>query len=304
MRFRTLVDNIPTFFRVIQSIEKLQKRCYIKFTETNMQIICNHDSNEGGIQVWSQIKVSSLFSDYRIQSTANNEIIMRVSPEALVSALRSAAPNVTGSGGTGGNVGSIETDEVIMKLAKKNDQAVLSFEIKGFSGSGRRVRLTQDVRVDVEKIEALKLNEPMCPEPDIRDIVSPPLVKLRTIVDRMKGMADFLTFRANHSGHMKLEISSDMVRVETEWKSLSAPNMNNLASQDQDQETEKDPDKFFSVVVSIRSFLKFLSSHVISSTTIACICQNHCLILYVYIGDVADAGGVLTYYVPAIIEDD
>ncbi|THU76544.1 hypothetical protein K435DRAFT_899285, partial [Dendrothele bispora CBS 962.96] len=120
---------------------------------------------------------------------------MRVLPEALISALRSAAPNVTGSGSTGGNVGSIETDEVIMKLAKKNDQAVLSFD-KAFSGSGRRGRLTQDVKVDVEKIETLKLNEPMRPEPDIRDIVSPPLVKLRTIVDRMKGMADFLTFRA------------------------------------------------------------------------------------------------------------
>lgn len=34
------------------------------------------------------------------------------------------------------------------------------------------------------------------------------------------------------------------------------------------------------------------------------ICQNHCLILYVYIGDVADAGGVLTFYIPAIIDDE
>ena len=27
------------------------------------------------------------------------------------------------------------------------------------------------------------------------------------------------------------------------------------------------------------------------------------MILYVYIGDVADAGGVLTFYIPAIIDD-
>lgn len=33
------------------------------------------------------------------------------------------------------------------------------------------------------------------------------------------------------------------------------------------------------------------------------ICQNHCAILYVYIGDVADAGGVLTFYIPAVIDD-
>jgi len=38
---------------VIQAIEKLQKKCIIKFTETNMHIICNSEANEGGIQVWS-----------------------------------------------------------------------------------------------------------------------------------------------------------------------------------------------------------------------------------------------------------
>ena len=77
------------------------------------------------------------------------------------------------------------------------------------------------------------------------------------------------------------------------------------------------------VLVSHKCLLKFLSSHVISTTTIACvytacpclypsadtcdivgICENHCMILYVYIGDVADAGGVLTFYIPAIIDDD
>jgi HUS1 checkpoint protein len=37
---------------------------------------------------------------------------------------------------------------------------------------------------------------------------------------------------------------------------------------------------------------------------IACagICENHCLIMYVYIGEVDDAGGVLTFYIPAILD--
>ena len=88
-----------------------------------------------------------------------------------------------------------------------------------------------------------------------------------------------------------------------------------------------DPDQMFTVLISTRSFLKFLNSHVVSTTTIACkflskamhicpfelfllpsfptgLCQHHCVILYVYIGDVADAGGVLTFYIPAIIDDE
>ena len=43
----------------------------------------------------------------------------------------------------------------------------------------------------------------------------------------------------------------------------------------------------------------FPSSDVLPSIGI---CQGHCVILYVYIGDVADAGGVLTFYIPAHID--
>jgi len=59
-----------------------------------------------------------------------------------------------------------------------------------------------------------------------------------------------------------------------------------------------DMDKSFTVRLSVRAFLKFLSVHVVSSTTIACVCEHHCMILYVYIGDAAEAGGVLTFYIP------
>lgn len=34
------------------------------------------------------------------------------------------------------------------------------------------------------------------------------------------------------------------------------------------------------------------------------LCHNHCAILYVYIGEIADAGGVLTYYIPTVIDGD
>jgi HUS1 checkpoint protein len=55
-----------------------------------------------------------------------------------------------------------------MKLAKKNDQAVLSFEISGLTRLGRRVRVVHDVRIDVMRPgDVDKLSEPLCPEPDV-----------------------------------------------------------------------------------------------------------------------------------------
>lgn len=106
-----------------------------------------------------QVKVQSLFTDYRIQSNSNNEITVLTSPEALLLALRSAW-----------NPTSLEsTPETVMKLAKKNDQAVLSFEISGPMSSGRTFRVGHDVRIEVMKpSDVKKLTEPMCPEPDVR----------------------------------------------------------------------------------------------------------------------------------------
>jgi HUS1 checkpoint protein len=109
----------------------------------------------------SQIKIESIFNDYRIQSNASNEITMAISSEALLAALRSASTSSTSST-------AYQADEIVMKLAKKNDRAVLKFEIMGTTTVGRRVKVTHDVLVDVLKPhEVARLVEPLCPEPDV-----------------------------------------------------------------------------------------------------------------------------------------
>lgn len=92
---------------------------------------------------------------------------------------------------------------------------------------------------------------------------------------------------------------------------------------------EVDKDEYFNAIVHVKSFLQFLSSHVVSHTTIASkssllpwlysalrwknglrklilwrsagICEGHCLIMYVYIFEGDDHGGVLTFYIPAAV---
>jgi HUS1 checkpoint protein len=56
-----------------------------------------------------------------------------------------------------------------MKLAKKNNLPVLSFEIFGTTHMGRRVKVAHDVRIEVMKpADVAMLTEPRCPEPDVR----------------------------------------------------------------------------------------------------------------------------------------
>lgn len=56
-----------------------------------------------------------------------------------------------------------------MKLAKKNGHAVLTFEINGLTRVGRRVKVSHDVKIEVMRPQDVaRLNEPLCPEPDVR----------------------------------------------------------------------------------------------------------------------------------------
>ncbi|TDL25549.1 cell cycle checkpoint [Rickenella mellea] len=296
MRFRASIVNVLTFSRIMQSIERLQKKCIMRFTEERMDIICNEDT-DGGIQVWSQVKVDTLFEDYRIQSNANNEISLALAPEALLQALKSA----------------MDASEVVMKLAKKNNHAVLNFSIVGMSHQQKRVLVSHDVRIDVLlPSDVAKLKEPLCPEPDIH-IILPPLQKLRTVVDHMRQMSDVMMIEANHLGDLKISVENDDVMVDTKWTKCTIPTMGESIhvtfdsltlepTQDADRE-EPEPSRLFYVCLSIRSFIKFLSSHVVSTTTIACICEQHCIILYVYIGEAGDNGGVLTFYIPTRLND-
>ncbi len=162
MRLRTRIEHVLAFSRtwllqqeptllmhslgIMQTVEKLTKQCVMKWSPEELQIICAGE-NEGGVQIWSYVvcdmaniwpsltvvnrkfKVAScvysfalvwplwqasLFADYRIQSNANNTINMEVSTEPLCQALRSAQ----------------SSPDVIIKLAKKNDFAVLTFDVQ------------------------------------------------------------------------------------------------------------------------------------------------------------------------------
>lgn len=138
-----------------------------------LHIICKESlggsEGDSGIQVWSQVKASTLFTDYRIQSNANNEISLLLSSEALLFALKAVASGFGSGTSSGiGSSGGFEASDVVMKLAKKNDLAVLTFEVALQSRLGREAAVSHDVRIEVQRpADIERLKEPLCPEPDV-----------------------------------------------------------------------------------------------------------------------------------------
>jgi len=167
---------------------------------------------------------------------------------------------------------------------------------------GKEVKVTHDVKIMVMKPpEVALMKEPLCPAPDVH-IILPPLQKLRTVVDRMRALSDVVGISANRAGQLKLSIQTQRIKVDTIWSNLTIPNIGqNDQAPDQGQNAV-DLEQYHSVLVSVRSLTRFLNAHLISTTTIACICSRHCIIMYVYIGEVGNAGGVLTFYIPALLD--
>jgi HUS1 checkpoint protein len=54
-------------------------------------------------------------------------------------------------------------------------------------------------------------------------VLLPPLNKLRTIVERLRPMANVLAFRANNNKKLQLSIFTEGVKVDTEWNNCVNP---------------------------------------------------------------------------------
>ncbi|KAK7691189.1 hypothetical protein QCA50_006292 [Cerrena zonata] len=300
MRFRADVSQPMILLQMIQTFSKLQQKCDMMFTETDMHIVCHSDISEGGIYARAQIKVEALFSQYRIQSNADNTIFLSVATDALLIALRSAS-NYSEKASSG--------VDIILRLAKKHDQAVMSMEISGQSRSGKPVRITHDIQIEVFRTDVSeRFAEPLCPEPEVQ-VLLPPIGKVRTVVDRLQVHSDLMLFQADGSGTLQLSATNDDVSVMVEWHKLQNPPLARvLSSQDPDGASqapvERDPEEKYRVLVAFKSFQKFLNSHQLSTHTMASLCQNHALILYVYMGDDAEPNGVMIFYIPAVMEGD
>lgn len=142
-------------------------------------------------------------------------------------------------------------------------------------------------------------------------IVLPPLTALMHTTYQMGKISQTIKISANRAGHLSVRAESDAANVQTDWTDLKVPE---VGEDPQASEAEQvDKMAFETVALDQKSFLKFLNSHVIANTTIACmltplfstplatlslvtaICKNFACICYVYIGAGPAGGGVLTY---------
>ncbi|BEI93921.1 uncharacterized protein CcaverHIS019_0603800 [Cutaneotrichosporon cavernicola] len=285
MRFRTRISNVALLHKIVRSLAALAKVCVVRLSPDSVHFIVPGNEGRDGVQVWSQVKVPTLFDHFRIESNNNNEIWLEVNLDALLKVLRSAdTSSGIANGGRGGNT-TLSDADVMVKLNKLDGRPVWTFEISGRTPQGNPITITHNVTVHIISSRRQKeLTEPLCPPPD-----------LKTIVSRLGHLAEDVTLAANHNGQLDLRVKANGVQMSTTWNNLRIP-----TTADAEDTDPHPPEQMFSTTISIRGFQKFLTSHYVSGVAIACICEGHCVIAYVYIGgEIDEAGGVLTFFLPA-----
>uniref|UniRef100_A0A3P9P0A6 Checkpoint protein n=1 Tax=Poecilia reticulata TaxID=8081 RepID=A0A3P9P0A6_POERE len=148
------------------------------------------------------------------------------------------------------------------------------------SSVGRVV--THDVPVDVIPRRLWQeFQESGVPDFDV-SVYLPPLKTMKSVVDRMKNLSNFLVMEANLNGDMNLKIQTDLVSVTTHFKDLGNPS--------------RDPEVMAEVTVDIRKLLQFLMGQQVNPSKALCniVHQNvvHLVLLH---EDVS-----LQYFIPAV----
>ncbi|XP_062377107.1 checkpoint protein HUS1 isoform X2 [Sardina pilchardus] len=229
--------------------------------------------------MWCELLQVNFFDEYQIEGVAPdaNEICLELAPENISRALKTAQ-----------NAKSVK-----IKLTKKHCPCLtLAAELPSLSSVSRIV--THDIPVDVIPRRMWHdFKEPSMPDFDV-SIYLPPLKTMKSVVDRMKNLSNYLVIEANLSGEMNLKIETDLVSVTTHFKDLGNPPWGDEASQSGGQ--RRGAEAMAHTRVDIRKLQQFLAGQQVNPSKAMCnIVHKRIVHLILLHEDVS-----LQYFIPAV----
>ena len=218
---------------------------------------------EKGSQVWSILKLDTVFDSYVVQSASpKNAINLEIPIQALQRALKSALgatsvqlrltkkDNVpmlsltiisntfsSGNGVVSSNTATRGTDEFGDFDFDNMDDVAFGGSTATEAGHERETIITQDVPVKVLSMQSVgHLHEPASPPSDV-NIYLPNLAQVKTISERFTKLAlatqksssssasPRLDLSANMHGSFKISIKTDALSISSRWTGLAHPEL-------------------------------------------------------------------------------
>uniref|UniRef100_A0A6S8CRH6 Checkpoint protein n=1 Tax=Aplanochytrium stocchinoi TaxID=215587 RepID=A0A6S8CRH6_9STRA len=287
MKFRAVLSNdgVKVFLGIAQSLQKLTDECVIHMTEDLFEFRVKPDvNNNSEIQVFAKF-FTEAFTDYHIESKAENKISIVVRVRNLVRAFKSAG----------------QAMEAVFKLTKPDNVpcfSVVASEISTCLGVKQDVPITSIL----SKSGLSEYREPRLPTPDIT-MEFPDPRNVKAILERMKALDRFVHMEASTRGNLVFKVQTEVVSMRTFFSGLDVQQ-----SKSNDDENENDDAMSVRTSNSFRStrrvsvqlnikevlnVLQFASLH--SEKVLLCVVKDQAMVLY---ADLQNSLGSLTYYLP------
>nr|CAG4638221.1 EOG090X0TJE [Chydorus sphaericus] len=277
MKFRgKMIDAncVKAFMGILGSMTKLGKTCVLRITPTHVYFIVRESQTiSSSPLIWCTLEEKHFFSEYTMEglSPADNEIYLEFVADNVVKTL--SALKV-----------STSAKSVKIKLTKKLSTPCLTFEIDLPSGTNHCRLVVHDIPVNlVPRRLWLDYSEPDQVDADV-SIHFPQLRVIKSIVERMKNLANMATLHVTAQGVLTLTVETDAVSVTSHFDDLHV---------DKNKEEES------SVTIELKRFSHFLANEQLNPTRVICdVVQARMMHLY-FLSDSFS----LHYYLPGVLAD-
>eukprot|EP00927_Polykrikos_kofoidii_P074866 TRINITY_DN70919_c0_g1_i1.p1 TRINITY_DN70919_c0_g1~~TRINITY_DN70919_c0_g1_i1.p1 ORF type:complete len:326 (-),score=42.55 TRINITY_DN70919_c0_g1_i1:61-1038(-) len=324
MKFRAVIENDGAsqhqfkVLHVLQALQKLERvsdrraadhrrgvgsqvaSVVLKLTPKTFAF-CHRGGADEGSQTWSHFHINRLFQEYRIESKRDGKIDLEAPIANLVHVFHSCA----------------SSDRTTLRLANGRDgRPILGFEFS-LAGNVADHHVEQEVPVRViPQQEADLITEPTLPEPEYQIELPPSLVRIKSVLDRMRQVgAKQVTIEAAQErgatvaqsksgigtsssqgaagagrGQLRLEAEADLVSIASTFPFLA------LVMEGKKERTPEAPVK---LILSLRRLGEVLAAIMLldGEAHIACVLENRALVLYAVL---PQSVGFLISYTPAV----
>ncbi|XP_060681518.1 checkpoint protein HUS1 [Hemiscyllium ocellatum] len=283
MKFRGKIVDVGClnhFTRVVNTISKLTKLCILRLTSDKLYFILSDKVASGGVAMWCQLFQGNFFDEFQIEgvSAEHNEIYLELMPENLSRSLKTAQNAKT----------------VKIKLTMKHCPCItIAVELPSLSSHNRIV--THDIPVSIIPRKLWNdFEEPSVPDFDV-SIYLPVLKIMKSVVERMKNLANHIIIEANQNGEMNLKIDTDLVSVTTHFKELGNPPWVEEGTQP-DSYQISDPTSMAEARIDIKRLLQFLAGQQVNPSKAICNIVTNKVIHFVLLHEDVS----LQYFIPAV----
>ena len=267
---------------VLTALQHVSNSGCLHLSPVELRLIVNPTFGDTeGLYAFFHSPLDALFENAKVESKANNDILLHFSIPNLLKVVKSADA----------------FDSRTVKLTKKDGRAHLTFELLTQHIESTQLSvapvsqssLIQDVPVVVVAVKDML---PLTAEPNLAipaiKVQMPLLQRFHATVDRLRALSPNLTLHVSNTGQLRLAAKDELTAIQSEWKGLA------VAGQPPVGDCE--------VGVSGRKLSDVLWIERVQAVErcVCCVAERECLIVYCKL---RQRRGTVTYFLPVLTGD-